>query len=93
MRELPEVSFLAGRRELTAIADRLLGIRARVARATTRRRVVAPEVILVGAAKRQPLSSLEEAWEAARLMRTAPITKEMILNYVAEHNLGLPRSY
>jgi len=33
------------------------------------------------------------AWEAARLLRTAPITKEMILNYVAEHVLDLPRSY
>lgn len=32
-------------------------------------------------------------WEAARLLRTAPITKEMILNYIAEHVLGLPRSY
>ena len=32
-------------------------------------------------------------WEAARLLRTAPISKEMILNYVSEHVLGLPRSY
>jgi alkylation response protein AidB-like acyl-CoA dehydrogenase len=32
-------------------------------------------------------------WEAARLLRTAPITKEMILNYIAEHVLGLPRTY
>ena len=32
-------------------------------------------------------------WEAARLLRTAPITKEMILNYIAEHVLGLPRAY
>ncbi len=32
-------------------------------------------------------------WEAARLLRTAPITKEMILNFVSEHVLGLPRSY
>lgn len=32
-------------------------------------------------------------WEAARLLRTAPVTAEMILNYVAEHRLGLPRSY
>jgi acyl-CoA dehydrogenase len=32
-------------------------------------------------------------WEAARLLRTAPISKEMILNYVAEHVLQLPRSY
>jgi alkylation response protein AidB-like acyl-CoA dehydrogenase len=32
-------------------------------------------------------------WERTRLMRTAPISKEMILNYVGEHILGLPRSY
>ncbi len=32
-------------------------------------------------------------WEAARLLRTAPISREMILNFVAEHHLGLPRSY
>ncbi len=32
-------------------------------------------------------------WDAARLLRTAPISKEMILNYIAEHKLGLPRSY
>jgi alkylation response protein AidB-like acyl-CoA dehydrogenase len=32
-------------------------------------------------------------WEAARLLRTAPITKEMILNYISEHVLDLPRSY
>jgi hypothetical protein len=29
----------------------------------------------------------------ARLVRTAPVSREMILNYVAEHSLGLPRSY
>ncbi|MHB1846965.1 MAG: acyl-CoA dehydrogenase family protein, partial [Deltaproteobacteria bacterium] len=32
-------------------------------------------------------------WEAMRLLKTAPISEEMILNYVAEHDLGLPRSY
>ncbi len=32
-------------------------------------------------------------WEGARLMRTAPVSKEMILNYVSEHALGMPRSY
>jgi acyl-CoA dehydrogenase len=32
-------------------------------------------------------------WERTRLMRTAPISKEMILNYIGEHILGLPRSY
>jgi alkylation response protein AidB-like acyl-CoA dehydrogenase len=29
----------------------------------------------------------------ARLFKTVPITREMILNYVAEHSLGLPKSY
>jgi hypothetical protein len=28
-----------------------------------------------------------------RLLRTAPVSREMILNYVAEHLLELPRSY
>lgn len=32
-------------------------------------------------------------WSTARVMKTAPISREMILNFVAEHNLGLPRSY
>jgi hypothetical protein len=29
----------------------------------------------------------------ARALRTAPVSREMILNYVAEHSLRLPRSY
>jgi alkylation response protein AidB-like acyl-CoA dehydrogenase len=29
----------------------------------------------------------------ARLFKTVPITREMILNYIAEHSLGLPKSY
>jgi alkylation response protein AidB-like acyl-CoA dehydrogenase len=36
---------------------------------------------------------LIHAWEGARLLRTAPVSREMILNYVAEHVLELPRSY
>ena len=32
-------------------------------------------------------------WGLARLMRIAPVNREMILNYVAQHSLGLPRSY
>jgi len=32
-------------------------------------------------------------YESVRLLRTAPITAELILNFVAEHHLGLPRSY
>ena len=30
---------------------------------------------------------------AARAGRIAPVSREMILNYVAQHSLGLPRSY
>jgi acyl-CoA dehydrogenase len=36
---------------------------------------------------------VERYWREARLMRLAPIPQEMILNYVSEHVLGLPRSY
>jgi alkylation response protein AidB-like acyl-CoA dehydrogenase len=32
-------------------------------------------------------------WGLARLLRIAPVSREMILNYVAKHSLGLPRSY
>jgi len=32
-------------------------------------------------------------WASARLLRVAPVNREMILNYVAQHSLGLPRSY
>ncbi len=32
-------------------------------------------------------------WPFARLMRVAPVNNEMILNYIGEHVLGLPRSY
>ena len=32
-------------------------------------------------------------WTNLRLLKTAPISNEMILNYVAEHTLELPRSY
>jgi alkylation response protein AidB-like acyl-CoA dehydrogenase len=32
-------------------------------------------------------------WAPARLLKTAPINNEMILNQLSEHLLGLPRSY
>jgi alkylation response protein AidB-like acyl-CoA dehydrogenase len=32
-------------------------------------------------------------WGLARLLRIAPVSREMILNYVAQHTLHLPRSY
>ena len=28
-----------------------------------------------------------------RLFRTAPVSREMVLNFVAQHSLGLPKSY
>lgn len=36
---------------------------------------------------------VERYWREARLMKLAPISQEMALNYVSEHVLGLPRSY
>jgi acyl-CoA dehydrogenase len=36
---------------------------------------------------------VERYWREARLMRLAPISQEMALNYVTEHVLRLPRSY
>lgn len=36
---------------------------------------------------------LSELWFVTRLMRTAPVSREMVLNYVAHASLGLPRSY
>lgn len=36
---------------------------------------------------------LADLWGMARLLRTAPVSREMILNYVAQHSLKLPRSY
>jgi alkylation response protein AidB-like acyl-CoA dehydrogenase len=32
-------------------------------------------------------------WGITRLLRIAPVSREMVLNYVAQHSLGLPRSY
>ena len=36
---------------------------------------------------------VSDLWWSARLLRTAPVSAEMILNYVAQHSLGLPKSY
>ena len=36
---------------------------------------------------------LERLWRDARLFRFAPISEQMILNFIAMQNLGLPRSY
>ena len=32
-------------------------------------------------------------WPSARLLEVAPINNEMLLNFIGEHILGLPRSY
>jgi acyl-CoA dehydrogenase len=36
---------------------------------------------------------VERYWREARLQRIAPISQELVLSYLAEHVLGLPRSY
>jgi acyl-CoA dehydrogenase len=36
---------------------------------------------------------IERKWREARLYQTAPISKNMILGYVGQHVLGMPRSY
>jgi len=36
---------------------------------------------------------LADLWGMARLLRTAPVSREMVLNYIAQHSLRLPRSY
>ncbi len=36
---------------------------------------------------------LADLYFIVRLQRIAPVSREMILNYIAQHSLGLPRSY
>ena len=36
---------------------------------------------------------LADLWFIARLHKTAPVSREMILNFLAQHSLGLPKSY
>lgn len=36
---------------------------------------------------------LADLWFVARLHKTAPVSREMILNFIAQHSLGLPKSY
>jgi acyl-CoA dehydrogenase len=36
---------------------------------------------------------VERYFRESRVLRLAPISQEMVLNYVAQHTLGLPRSY
>lgn len=37
--------------------------------------------------------NLSDLWFVARMFRTAPVSEEMILNHIAQHSLGLPKSY
>jgi len=36
---------------------------------------------------------VERLWRDCRLFKFAPISEEMILNYIAMHDLGMPKSY
>ncbi len=36
---------------------------------------------------------ISDLWFVARLHKTAPVSREMILNFIAQHSLGLPKSY
>jgi alkylation response protein AidB-like acyl-CoA dehydrogenase len=36
---------------------------------------------------------LADMWGMVRLLRIAPVSREMVLNYVSQHSLGLPKSY
>lgn len=36
---------------------------------------------------------ISDLWWMARLLRIAPVSEQMILNHVAQHSLGLPKSY
>ncbi len=36
---------------------------------------------------------LATLWGITRLLKVAPVSREMVLNFVAQHHLGLPRSY
>ncbi|TCT10361.1 acyl-CoA dehydrogenase family protein [Paralcaligenes ureilyticus] len=36
---------------------------------------------------------VERLWRDARLFRFAPVAEEMVLNFIATHDLGMPKSY
>ena len=36
---------------------------------------------------------LTDVWWLARFTKIGPVSAEMVLNYVSEHTLGLPKSY
>ncbi|WP_166875036.1 acyl-CoA dehydrogenase family protein [Salinibacterium sp. ZJ450] len=37
--------------------------------------------------------NVDRYWVESRLMKIAPVSQEMVLNYIAQRELGLPRSY
>jgi acyl-CoA dehydrogenase len=36
---------------------------------------------------------VERYFRESRILRLAPVSQEMVLNYVSQHVLGLPKSY
>lgn len=38
-------------------------------------------------------SHIERLWRDSRLSQFAPVPQEMILNFISQHDLGMPRSY
>jgi alkylation response protein AidB-like acyl-CoA dehydrogenase len=54
---------------------------------------VSPTIQLHGGNGLSAEYGLVPQWGLARLLRIAPVSREMILNYVAQHSLALPRSY
>jgi len=36
---------------------------------------------------------LADMWGIARTLQIAPVSREMVLNYISQHSLGLPKSY
>jgi hypothetical protein len=36
---------------------------------------------------------LADLWGMMRLLRIAPVSREMVLNYISTTSLGLPKSY
>lgn len=36
---------------------------------------------------------LSDLWFTARMLKTAPVSREMVLNFIAQHSLNLPKSY
>ena len=38
-------------------------------------------------------SGMLNLWNGSRLLKTAPVSKEMILNFIGEWERGLPKSY